>query len=94
MTHLGCLFPLSDTGRVSGTCPRPHQAKRSGAWAKFKCGYQEDILIGGYTRGRGGRSEFGALIVGCYKQGQPRYVSKVGTGFSHGSFASYWRRAS
>jgi bifunctional non-homologous end joining protein LigD len=56
--------------------------QRSGAWVKFKLGHKEEFVIGGYTRGRGDRSEFGALIVGYYEQGQLRYASKVGTGFS------------
>ena len=40
-------------------------------------------MIGGYTRGQGGRSEFGALIVGYNVEGKLRYASKVGTGFSN-----------
>jgi bifunctional non-homologous end joining protein LigD len=56
--------------------------KRSGAWQKFKCGYRQDFVVGGYTRGQGGRSEFGALIVGYYDGGKLRYASKVGTGFT------------
>jgi bifunctional non-homologous end joining protein LigD len=62
---------------------RYEPGKRSGAWSKFKTGHEQEFVIGGYTRGRGGRSEFGALIVGYYEQGQLRYASKVGTGFSN-----------
>jgi len=39
-------------------------------------------VIGGYTRGSGGRTQLGALIVGYYEGGRLRYASKVGTGFS------------
>jgi bifunctional non-homologous end joining protein LigD len=61
---------------------RYEPGKRSGAWVKFKCGYCQDFVVGGYTRGSGARSEFGALIVGYYDQGNLRYASKVGTGFT------------
>jgi hypothetical protein len=50
---------------------------------KWKCGFEQEFVVGGYTRGRGGRSEFGALSVGYYEQGRFRYASKVGTGFSN-----------
>ena len=56
--------------------------KRTGAWVKFKCGFAQDFVIGGYKRGQGNRSAFGALIVGYYESGRLRYASKVGTGFS------------
>ena len=57
--------------------------KRTGAWSKFKIGLEQEFVIGGYTRGQGSRSAFGALIVGYYDQGKLRYASKVGTGFSN-----------
>jgi bifunctional non-homologous end joining protein LigD len=62
---------------------RYEPGKRGGAWQKYKCGYQEDFVVGGYTRGSGNRSEFGALVVGQYDdQSRLRYASKVGTGFT------------
>lgn len=56
--------------------------KRSGAWMKWKCGFEQEFVIGGYTRGSGGRTAFGALIVGYHEAGKLRYAAKVGTGFS------------
>jgi bifunctional non-homologous end joining protein LigD len=57
--------------------------KRSGAWVKFKCGFTEEFVIGGYTLGHGGRTGFGALIVGYYRDDKLFYASKVGSGFSN-----------
>jgi bifunctional non-homologous end joining protein LigD len=48
---------------------------------KWKCGFEQEFVIGGYTRGSSGQA-FGALIVGYYESGKLRYASKVGTGFS------------
>jgi bifunctional non-homologous end joining protein LigD len=57
--------------------------RRSGAWVKVKVGHHEEFVVGGYTRGKGSRQPFGALIVGYYdNKGTLRYASKVGTGFS------------
>jgi bifunctional non-homologous end joining protein LigD len=60
---------------------RYEPGKRSGAWSKFKCGYREHFVVGGYTLG-GGYSRFGALIVGYFDQGKLRYASKVGAAFT------------
>jgi bifunctional non-homologous end joining protein LigD len=38
-------------------------------------------LFGGYTDPRGGRSGFGALLLGYYRGGKFVYAGKVGTGF-------------
>ena len=57
-------------------------SKRSGAWVRYKCGYEQDFVIGGHTAGKGARQPFGALIVGYYEKETLRYASKVGTGFS------------
>jgi len=57
---------------------------RSGKWLKIKKSRSCDCVIFGYTEGKGTRKEtFGALILGLYDGGNPIYVGKVGTGFSH-----------
>lgn len=56
--------------------------QRSGAWVKFRCGFAQEFVVGGYTRGRG-RAPLGALIVGYYDDDDRlRYAGKVGSGFS------------
>lgn len=57
--------------------------KRSHYWLKFKCIMQQELVIGGYTTARGARSDFGALLVGYYKNGKLKYAGKVGTGYDH-----------
>jgi bifunctional non-homologous end joining protein LigD len=68
---------------------RYEPGKRSGAWVKFKCGFEQEFVIGGYTRGRNGTSPFGALIVGYYEGGKLRYASKVGAGFTAGQIRAF-----
>ena len=50
--------------------------RRTGAWLKFKLNAAQEFVIGGYTLG----NPFDALIVGCYDNGELRYVSKVRNG--------------
>ena len=55
--------------------------QRSGAWVKFKWTLEQEFVIGGFTRPRGGRTHFGAILVGYYHGNKLLFASKVGTGF-------------
>ncbi|HYP23295.1 MAG TPA: ATP-dependent DNA ligase, partial [Actinomycetota bacterium] len=39
---------------------------RSKDWLKFKCSFEQELVIGGYTNPEGARSHFGALLLGYY----------------------------
>lgn len=54
---------------------------RTRDWLKFKCLKEQELVIGGYTDPQGGRTGFGALLLGFYRQGRLVYAGKVGTGF-------------
>jgi bifunctional non-homologous end joining protein LigD len=56
--------------------------RRSRSWLKVKCRKESEFVIGGFTAPRGGRSDFGALLLGLYEGPRLRYVGKVGTGFT------------
>jgi bifunctional non-homologous end joining protein LigD len=56
---------------------------RSRAWVKVKTVQQQEFVVGGYTKGEGGRSKsFGALAIGYYDDGKLRYAGNVGSGFN------------
>jgi bifunctional non-homologous end joining protein LigD len=56
--------------------------RRSDSWLKIKHSQRQELVIGGWTEGKGSRSgRIGALHVGVYEQGQLRYAGRVGTGF-------------
>lgn len=57
-------------------------SKRSSNWLKFKCSNEQELVIGGYTAPGGSRLNFGALLLGYYKNGKLHYAGKVGTGFN------------
>lgn len=56
-------------------------AKHVSSWLKIKNLNREEAVIAGYTLPRGGRSHFGALILGRYKNGELTYIGHTGTGF-------------
>jgi bifunctional non-homologous end joining protein LigD len=61
---------------------------RSRDWLKFKCWQEQEFVIGGFTDPKGGRTGFGALLLGYYESGKLRYAGKVGTGFDTGTLTS------
>ncbi len=57
--------------------------RRSSDWVKVKTLTTQDLVIGGWTDGKGERSgELGSLLMGIPEAGGLTYAGKVGTGFS------------
>jgi bifunctional non-homologous end joining protein LigD len=68
-------------GLIAKRADSSYQHQRSGDWLKFKCGSQQELVIGGFTSPSGSRVGFGALLVGYYDRDRLRYAGKVGTGY-------------
>ncbi|MGN5953300.1 DNA ligase D [Sphingobacterium lactis] len=58
--------------------------KRSSAWLKVKLRQTQEAIICGYTEPQGGRSKFGALVLGINKPDGLHYIGNCGTGFNEG----------
>jgi bifunctional non-homologous end joining protein LigD len=57
--------------------------RRNGDWVKVKNFRTQEVVIGGWTEGKGERSgSLGALLLGIPAEGGLQYAGKVGTGFS------------
>ncbi len=56
-------------------------------WAKSKCRIRQEFVICGYTPPKGGRSGFGALVLGSFENGKWVARGKVGTGFTDARIA-------
>lgn len=57
--------------------------RRSRSWIKAKNWNTQEIVIGGWREGTGGRtSQIGALLMGIPDDGGLRFVGRVGTGFT------------
>jgi bifunctional non-homologous end joining protein LigD len=69
-------------GLIAKRADAPYARGRSKDWLKLKCAWEQELVIGGYTDPAGSRTDFGALLVGHYQDGQLRYAGKVGTGYT------------
>ncbi len=68
--------------------------RRSREWVKVKHQRMQEVVVGGWTPGRGRRDgQFGALLVGVPDEhGALGYAGRVGTGFSERSLADLMDR--
>jgi DNA ligase D-like protein (predicted ligase) len=69
-------------GLIAKRADAPYARGRSKDWLKLKCVAEQELVIGGYTEPAGSRTDFGALLVGYYEDGELRYAGKVGTGYT------------
>jgi DNA ligase D-like protein (predicted ligase) len=69
-------------GLIAKRADAPYVHGRSRDWLKFKCGFEQELVVGGFTAPRGSRTDLGALLVGHYEGNKLRYAGKVGTGFT------------
>jgi bifunctional non-homologous end joining protein LigD len=67
--------------------------KRSREWLKVKITRRQECVVGGYTDPRGGRENFGSLVLGLYdEKGRLIHVGNAGSGFTGASHADMWRK--
>jgi bifunctional non-homologous end joining protein LigD len=81
---LDATAELGVEGIVAKRLDCPYEpGRRSGGWVKVKNVTTQDVVIGGWTPGAGGRSgRLGALAVGVMDDERLVYAGKVGTGFT------------
>ncbi|MGH8138226.1 MAG: non-homologous end-joining DNA ligase [Steroidobacteraceae bacterium] len=58
---------------------------RSPAWRKFKAVQTAEFIVGGYTKGKGGREPLGALLLGYRSGKELTYAGHVGSGLTAGT---------
>ncbi|HTN18660.1 MAG TPA: DNA ligase D, partial [Chitinophagaceae bacterium] len=51
-------------------------------WLKIKAAMRQEVVIGGFTKNKGTKKEFSALLVGVYEGRKLVYTGKIGTGFT------------
>jgi ATP-dependent DNA ligase len=61
-----------------------YEQRRSPHWLKMKCELTSEFIVGGFTDPQGGRTGFGALLLGQQVDGDFVFVGRVGTGFDSG----------
>lgn len=55
-------------------------AGRGRDWQKVKCRHMQELVVGGFTEGKGSRGLLGAVLVGTYEAEQLVYAGRVGSG--------------
>ncbi len=61
---------------------------RDGSWLKVKHVQRQELVVGGWTEGKGARAQrIGALELGVHEEGSLRYAGRVGTGFDEAELA-------
>jgi bifunctional non-homologous end joining protein LigD len=80
---------LGIEGIVAKRLDSPYEpGRRASGWVKVKNVNEQDVVIGGWTPGEGGRSAtLGAIAAGVYDDDKLVYVGKVGTGFTERTLA-------
>jgi bifunctional non-homologous end joining protein LigD len=79
-------------GLIAKDAGSRYVAGRSRSWLKFKCSARQELVIGGFTEPRGGRTGFGALLVGYHDGDALHYAGKVGTGYDEATLVGLGRR--
>jgi len=79
------LFELARAQGLEGIIGKraqsPYASGRSGDWVKLKPRKELDAAVGGWTAPRGGREDFGALLLGLFDGKKLRFIGHVGSGF-------------
>ncbi|MFO7444977.1 MAG: non-homologous end-joining DNA ligase, partial [Ignavibacteriaceae bacterium] len=61
----------------------PYQVnKRSKDWLKMKTQLRQEAVIAGFTKPRGSRKAFGALVLGTFEDNELKYIGHTGGGFN------------
>ena len=79
-------------GLIAKRADAPYTHGRSRDWLKLKCVLEQEFVVGGYTEPAGGRTDFGALLVGYFEAERLRYAGKVGTGYRAATLAELGAR--
>jgi bifunctional non-homologous end joining protein LigD len=80
-------------GIVAKRADSPYRpGARSPAWRKVRALRKADLAVAGFTRPRGTRAAFGALLLAAREGDGYRYAGSVGSGFTEGQLAAIHAR--
>jgi bifunctional non-homologous end joining protein LigD len=74
-------------GIVAKKADSAYRSGRSANWLKIRTRLTDDFVVVGFTAPKGGRSAFGALLLGQYVEGNLVYTGRAGSGFSDNQLA-------
>ncbi|MBC7830127.1 MAG: DNA ligase D [Chitinophagaceae bacterium] len=65
---------------------------RTQQWLKIKTHRRQEVVIGGFTKGRNNRQYFGALILGVYENNELVYIGHTGSGFNQKALTGMYKK--
>jgi bifunctional non-homologous end joining protein LigD len=80
----GVIAKLATSTYVSG--------KRTRDWLKVKASQEQEVVIVGFTKPRGSRNRFGALLLAVHDGKRWKYAGRVGAGFSEKSLCEIYAK--
>lgn len=79
-------------GIISKDISSHYEQKRTRHWLKIKCGKRQEFIIVGFTKPRGSRHYFAALLLAVYDRKKLTYCGRVGTGFNEKSLEQIYKK--
>ncbi|WP_248732527.1 DNA ligase D [Pseudomonas sp. MWU13-2517] len=83
-----CALKLE--GLIGKRAGSAYVSERSADWIKLKCRLRQEFVIVGYTRPKGSRSGFGALLLAVNDEAGLVYAGRVGTGFDQAALKNLY----
>lgn len=79
-------------GIISKLADAPYRSGRGHEWLKTKCSDRQEFVVAGFARSTADAHAVGALVLGVYRRGKLQYAGRTGTGFTHETARSLYRR--
>lgn len=91
------FFKLALKGGLEGIMAKQINGKyesgsRADSWLKIKVSKRQEVIIAGFTEPRNTRKNFGALLLGVYKDNELIYVGHTGGGFDRKSLEEVYKK--
>jgi bifunctional non-homologous end joining protein LigD len=79
-------------GIVSKRADAAYHSGRGYDWIKTKCSDRQEFVVAGFVPSTADRHAVGALVLGVYDNRALRYAGRTGTGFTHDSARSLYKK--
>ena len=79
-------------GLISKRADAPYRGGRGHDWLKAKCSDRQEFVIAGFAPSSADAHAVGALVLGIHERGKLRYAGRTGTGFTHATARSLYRK--
>lgn len=79
-------------GIVSKIADAPYRSGRGHDWIKTKCSGRQELVVAGVVPSTADTRAVGALVLGFYDEGKLHYAGRTGTGFTHDTARSLFRK--